>query len=140
MSITQPQEGFQEKFCRSSVDVVFGGGAVGVGKTMAAILGIAPYIHLPNFRALFFRRTLGEVGAVGGMVEDLKRVYEFKRVVESKIPEMEFESGAKVMLSHLANEEPNYLRERLRGYQAEYIYLDEGTSYEFSTFTYLLSR
>jgi hypothetical protein len=74
------------------------------------------------------------------MVEDLKRVYDYKRFTESKIPELEFHSGAKVMLSHLANEEPEYLRERLRGYQADYIYLDEGTSYEFSTFTYLLSR
>lgn len=135
-----PQEGLQEALVRTTVDVAFAGAGASTGKTFAIILAVAPYLHIPQFRALFFRRTLGEVGAVGGMVDEIKRVYDFKRITESKIPEMEFESGAKIMLSHLANEDPEYLRERLRGYQADYIFLDEGTSYEFSTFNYLLSR
>lgn len=140
MPVIRPQDGIQKHIVRSNVDVLFAGAGASTGKTFGIMLSIAPYAHIPNFRALFFRRTLGEVGAVGGMVDELKRIYDFKRISESKIPEMEFESGAKIMLSHLANEDPEYLRERLRGYQAEYIFLDEGTSYQFSTFTYLLSR
>lgn len=140
MAIFKPQEGIQDQIVRSNVDVLFAGAGASTGKTFGILLSVAPYINIPEFRALFLRRTLGEVGAVGGMVDELKRIYDFKRIAESKIPEMEFDSGAKIMLSHLANEEPEYLRERLRGYQAEYIFLDEGTSYRFSTFTYLLSR
>ena len=135
-----PQEGVQSCIVRSNVDVVFAGAGASTGKTFGIIMAVAPYVHIPQFRALFFRRTLGEVGAVGGMVDEIKRVYDFKRITESKIPEMEFDSGAKIMLSHLSNEDPEYLRERLRGYQADFIFLDEGTSYEFSTFNYLLSR
>ena len=69
MAKFSPQKGYQERISRSTVDVVFGGGGVATGKTFGAILGIAPYAHIPNFRALFFRRTLGEVGAVGGWDE-----------------------------------------------------------------------
>ncbi len=140
MPVYRPQEGIQDNLVRSTVDVLFTGAGASTGKTFGIILSLAPYVNMPDFRALFFRRTLGEVGAVGGMVDEIKKVYDFKRITESKIPEMEFDSGAKIMLSHLANEDPSYLRERMRGYQSEFIFLDEGTSYKFSTFTYLLSR
>lgn len=140
MPIFSPQKGIQEDIVRSNVDVAFAGAGGSTGKTFAFLMAVGQYIHIPEFRALFFRRTLGEVGAVGGMVDELKRLYDFKRITESRIPEMEFDSGAKIMLSHLANEDPEYLRERMRGYQADFMFLDELTSYEFSTFSYLLSR
>ena len=58
--IIKPHEGFQEKFVRSNVDVVIGGGVLACGKSYAAILSTAEPSLDPNFRACFTRRTFTE--------------------------------------------------------------------------------
>ena len=51
--IIRPQAGFQERFVRSNVDVVIGGGVLNCGKTFAAILSVAEAALDPRFRAVF---------------------------------------------------------------------------------------
>lgn len=56
----RPQEGFQMSFASSNVDVVFGGGNLGGGKSYGLVLAMAePLMTDPDFRAMISRRSLG---------------------------------------------------------------------------------
>ena len=53
----RPQEGFQMSFASSNVDVVFGGGNLGGGKSYGRVLAMAePLTTDPDFRAMISRR------------------------------------------------------------------------------------
>lgn len=141
--VISPQKGFQERFVESDVDIVFGGGAAGCGKTAASILSLAYYVDNPLYRALYVRKNLGELKGGGSMIEEFQKLYPselIKKVTTSDNPEIEFNSGCRVVMTHLANESIEEVTERVKGWQYDFIYLDELTAYQFSTFTYLLSR
>ena len=136
-----PQEGFQERFVRSDVDVVFGGGVLSCGKSFAAILSVAEPSLDPNFRACFTRRTFGELRSGGGLMDDFTTAYgEYVTVVKSDPPRAEFPCGSFVEMRQINNEDKRKITESWKGSQYDLIYMDELTSYEFSTFKYLLSR
>lgn len=136
-----PQEGFQERFVRSDVDVVFGGGVLSCGKSFAAILSVAEPSLDPNFRACFTRRTFGELRSGGGLMDDFTTAYgEYVTVVKSDPPRAEFPCGSFVEMRQINNEDKKKITESWKGSQYDLIYMDELTSYEFSTFKYLLSR
>ena len=140
--IYKPQKGFQEKFVRSNVDVVIGGGAVGVGKSMAACLCLAEPMKDPNFRAVFLRKQATDTKVGGGLLDDLKTVYgEFTDIRESgSNPRVTFPWGSFVDLSHTNEENPEKLLERVKGWQYDLIYFDEGTGFEWNTFLTIMSR
>lgn len=142
VKIIQPQEGMQELMVRSNCDVIFAGGAMNSGKSYAAILSIAEMIQDPDFCAVFLRRTLNETKVGGGLFQEMKGVYkgEIKTAKESDNPRITFQSGAICDFSHISDENPSKLLERIRGWQYSMIYFDEGTSYEWSTFRLLFSR
>ena len=142
VKIIKPQEGFQEAFVKSNLDVVFGGGSMSSGKSFGAILALAEPIKDPNFRAVFLRRNLAETKVAGGLFEDTKKVYSeyIKSAKESDQPRVVFKSGAFCDFTHISDETPAKLLERIRGWQYDLIYFDEGTSYEWSTFRLLFSR
>lgn len=112
------------------------------GKTFAAILTIAEPALDPNFRAVFTRRNLGNLKSAGGIVDDFKTAY--GKIIDIKIsesPRITFPSGAFVDCIHIADETPSKLMERVKGIQADFIYMDELTSYDnFSTFSILGTR
>lgn len=111
--------------------------------TSAAVLSMAYYVDNPQYRALYVRKNLGELKGGGSMLEEFQKLYPsqlISRVTTSDNPEVEFKSGCKVVMTHLANESVEEITERVKGWQYDFIYLDELTAYQFSTFTYLLSR
>lgn len=137
----RPHEGFQNDFVRSNVDVVFGGGVLAAGKSFAAILALAEPSLDPNFRACFTRRTFGELKTGGGMVDDLKVCYgNYVNVKKSDPPRGDFPSGAFVEMRQINDEDEKKVTEKWKGAQFDLIYMDELTSYQFSTFKYLLTR
>lgn len=136
----KPQEGFQERFCRSNVSIAWGGGSLGGGKTMGLMLSIAPYLDNPNSSICFIRKTFGEIKTGGGILSEIKKVYEFDRITESKTPTITMESGARILLMQVANESRETFQETWKGSQFSIFCLDEITGYEFETFTYLLTR
>lgn len=139
--IRKPQKGFQEKFVRSNVDVVVGGGGLGLGKSYAALLSIAEYLLIPEFRAVFIRKNLAEVKVAGGLYDESKKLYgSFSDSKSSDSPRMVMPSGAWVDFTHIADERPSQFLERVKGWQYDYVYLDEGTSYQFSTFRLIMTR
>ena len=141
IKIISPQAGFQERFVRSDVDVAFGGGILGGGKSFAAILSVAEPSLDPNFRAVFTRRTFGELKSGGGLVDDFNMAYNhYAKIVTSDPPRVTFPSGAFVEMRQINDESIRKITETWKGSQYDLIYMDELTSYEFSTFKYLLTR
>lgn len=106
------------------------------------ILALAEPLMDPNFRAVFLRRNLAETKTAGGLFEDTKKVYtdNIKSDKVSDNPRITFNSGAFVEFTHISDESPEKLLERIRGWQFDLIYFDEGTSFEWSTFRLLFSR
>lgn len=143
IKIIRPNKGFQEKFVRSNVDVVFGGGNLGGGKSFGAILSVAePCSLYPEFRACFTRRNLGDLKTGGGLVDDFRVAYgDLVAVKIADNPRVTFPNGSFVELTHIADESSQKLMEQWKGKQFDYIFMDELTSYlEFSTFTTLMTR
>jgi hypothetical protein len=140
--IIKPNAGFQERFVRSNVDVVFGGGGVGCAKTSAAVLSMAEPTKDSRFRACFTRRNLGDIKTGGGITDDFNFFYgDLVTIKLSDSPRITFPSGAYVECRHIADENPQKLMEQWKGAQFDYIFMDELTSYlEFSTFTTLMTR
>ena len=111
--------------------------------TFISLLASAYYVDDPEYKALYVRKNLDDLTAGGGMLDECKNIYPkemISRVTISDSPEVEFKSGARFVFTHMANESPKVLQERVKGWQYPAIFLDELTAYSFNTFTYLLSR
>lgn len=111
--------------------------------TSASVLSLAYYINNPAYRALYVRKNLGELKGGGSMMEEFQKMYPKEIIARTTMtdnPEVEFISGCKVIMTHMADENPKNINERVKGWQYDFIYLDELTAYQWSTFTYLLSR
>lgn len=110
--------------------------------TYAAILMVAEPSLDPRFRACFTRRNLANLKAGGGILDDFKDAYgdDYIKVTSSENPKITFPSGAFVDCIHIADEEPGKLMERAKGWQYDCFYLDELTSYQFSTFRIVGTR
>ena len=106
--IIRPQAGGQEMFVSSSADVVFFGGSLGGGKTAGAILASAEPAKDPLYRAVYFRRTLGELKGAGGVVDEFENLYgDAVTVTKSENPRITFkESGAWLECRQIADENP----------------------------------
>lgn len=142
IKIIKPQSGGQEAFVRSNVDFCIYGGVLNCGKTYGALLSVAEWSLIPEFRAVFTRRNIAETKVGGGMVDEIKKLYgeDYIRVKESDSPRIYFPSGAFIDLTHIADENPQKLLERVKGWQYDLCYLDELTSYSWSTFNTIITR
>lgn len=140
-SIISPQPNFQTNFVKSNVDVVVGGAAMGSGKTMAALLIAAQNATDPNFKMMCLRKNLTDTKIGGGMVDEASELY--KDVATAKIsdtPRVTFKWGSFIDFSHMNDESKDKLLERVRGWQYDCVYFDEGTGFEWSTFKTIFSR
>lgn len=114
---------------------------VATHNTFAAILMVAEPSLDPLFRAVFTRRNLANLKAGGGIVDDFTNAYgDYVDVKTSENPRIQFPSGAFVDCQHIADESPGKLLERIKGWQYDLAYLDELTSYEFTTFSLIGTR
>ena len=139
--IIRPNKGGQEHFVRTNVDVAIYGGILAGGKTFGSILSVAEPCLDPLFRATFFRRTFGQLKQAGGIVDDMKAAYGKEvSVTISESPRATFSSGAYVEMQQINDENPKKVIEKFKGLQADAIYFDELTGFEWFTFTYLMSR
>lgn len=141
IKIIKPQEGFQRLFTMSSVDVVIGGGVLNCGKSFAAILSVAEPSLDPNFRACFIRRTFTELRSGGSLTDDFTVAY--GNYIDKKMtdpPRVTFPSKAFIDFRQINDESIQKVTETWKGAQYDFIFLDELTSFNFSTFKYLLSR
>jgi hypothetical protein len=141
VKVISPHKGFQENFVRSNVDVVFGGGVLGAGKTSAAVLTCAEPSLDPNWRAAFLRNNLGDLRSGGGILDEFKSMYRGGvNVIESGEPHVDFPSGARVDVTHIADQTRNKVRQRFKGRQYDLIYFDEMTGFSWECFTEVCTR
>lgn len=142
VKIVRPQEGGQDLFVRSSVDICIFGGTLGGGKSFGAILANAEPALDPNYRAVFFRRTLAELKTSGGIVDDFENAYgDMVSITKSENPRVTFKSsGAWIECRQIADENPNKVRETYKGSQWDAAFFEELTGYQFYTWNYLASR
>ncbi len=139
--IIKPFEGFQEKFVRSNLDLVIGGGSMGGGKSAAAVLSIAEPVLDSRFRAVFLRNNLGDLKSGGGILDEFKKMYgSWCNVVESGDPHVDFPSGARIDVTHIADQTKDKVLQRFKGRQYDFIYFDEGTGFTWECFTAVYSR
>ena len=139
--IIKPFDGFQEKFVRSNLDLVIGGGSMGGGKSAAAVLSIAEPVLDSKFRAVFLRNNLGDLKSGGGILDEFKKMYgSWCNVVESGDPHVDFPSGARIDVTHIADQSKEKVLQRFKGRQYDFIYFDEGTGFTWECFTAVYSR
>lgn len=109
--------------------------------SFAALLMAAEPSLDPNFRMVCLRRTLAETKVGGGMVDDAMMIY--KDVASMKLsdnPRLTFNTGAIIDFTHVSDQSPEKLLERVKGWQYDCVYFDEGTGYEWTTFKIIFSR
>lgn len=141
IKIIKPQAGFQEKFTRSNVDFLVAGAAMGVGKSFAALLMAAEHSYDPNFRMVYLRRNISDVKAGGAGADEAVKIYgNFANMKMSDSPRLTFPSGAFIDFTHMSDQTPDKVLERIRGWAYSVVYIDEGTGFEWSTVKLIFSR
>lgn len=137
----KPQKGFQEKFQMSNADFVVGGSAMGVGKSFAALLMAAPHVSDPNFRMVYLRRNISDVKAGGAGADEAMKIYgDIASMKMSDSPRLTFPNGAFIDFTHMSDQTPDKVLERIRGWAYSCVYVDEGTGFEWSTIRLIFSR
>lgn len=140
--VKKPFPGFQTYFASTNVDICFGAGGVGNGKSYSLVLGFAEPLMLdPDFRCLISRRSLGNQKAGGGFVDTFKDIFgEYVKVKEADTPRISFQSGAYCDLTYIDPTNIDRMRERAKGWQYDAIAIDELTEMPWEVFTYIQSR
>ena len=136
--VVGPQPGFQVRFLSSPADITIGGGTAGCGKTHAELLAPVKWVHLPDFRCTFFRRSMEEIRDQGGLWDESVKLYlpMGARPLEHTA-EWRWPSGARISMDHLQYENTVYHKQ---GSQIALLIFDELTHFLESQFWYLQSR
>lgn len=110
--------------------------------SFGAILANAEPSLDPNYRAVFFRRTLAELKTSGGIVDDFENAYgDAVSITKSENPRITFKNtGAWIECRQIADENPTKVRETYKGSQWDAAFFEELTGYQFYTWNYLASR
>lgn len=111
------------------------------GKTAGAVLMCAEPSLDPNFRGVFLRNNLGDLRSGGGILDEFKSMYRGGiNVVESGEPRAEFPSGARIDVTHIADQTREKVRQRFKGRQYDLIYFDEMTGFSWDCFVEVCTR
>ena len=109
--------------------------------TAGAVLMCAEPSLDPNFRAVFLRNNLGDLRSGGGILDEFRNMYRNGcTVVESGEPRVEFPSGARVDVTHIADQSRDKVRQRFKGRQYDLIYFDEMTGFTWECFVEVCTR
>lgn len=139
--VIRPHEGFQEKFVRTNVDVCFGGGVLGGGKSFGAVLATVEPSQDANWHGLFLRNNLDDIKAGGGLLDTFREVYGDTVVITTaNMPRVTFPSGAYCDVTHVSDQSVSAILRRFKGRQYDMIYFDEGSGFTWDCFKTILSR
>ena len=98
-----PQPGPQTDFVNSLAKICIYGGAAGGGKTAGCLIDSVKYLHIPNYGAVFFRRTYPEIFNQGGLWDNASEWYPILGG-KSSIPVWRFPKQCKISFKHLQHE------------------------------------
>lgn len=126
----------QYAFHQSEEKEVFYGGAAGPGKTIALLHEGLRYVEYPTYRAIFFRRTYGELAQVIDMAMDTFPQYGGKWKGDDYT--WVFPSGARYYLRYLERDADKL---RYQGHAFHFIAFDELTQWPTDgAYKYLFTR
>lgn len=109
--------------------------------TSAAVLCSAEPSLDGRFRAVYLRNNLGDLKSGGGVLDEFRKMYgKGCTVVESGDPHVDFPSGARIDVTHIADQSKDRVLQRFKGRQYDFIYFDEGTGFTWECFTAVYSR
>jgi predicted phage terminase large subunit-like protein len=134
----KPQPGPQTKFLATPADIAIYGGAAGGGKTWALLMEPLRHIDNPDFGAVIFRQTYGQIMEEGGVWEDSARIYPYTGG-EARVGKAlwAFPSGARVRFRYMQHEKDKYT---YQGAQIPLLCFDQLEQFSAGQFFYLLSR
>lgn len=122
----------------SDVPELFYGGAGGGGKSYALLFGALQYVHVPNYSAIIFRKTLQDLELADALINVAKQyLHGTPARWISKRNAFVFPSGATVTFAYLQHEADKF---RYRGPSFQYIGFDELTLFSETQYTYLFTR
>lgn len=94
-----------------------------------------------RFRAVYLRNNLGDLKSGGGILDEFKKIYgNGCNVVESGDPHIDFPSGARIDVTHIADQSKEKVLQRFKGRQYDLIYFDEMTGFTWDCLTAVYSR
>lgn len=109
--------------------------------TSAAVMTVAEPSLDPRFRAVYLRNNLGDLRSGGGILDEFRKIYgKGCTVIESGDPHIDFPSGARIDVTHIADQSKDKVLQRFKGRQYDFIYFDEGTGFTWECFTAVYSR
>ena len=134
-----PQPGPQTQFLQTSADICVYGGAAGSGKTIGLILEALRYVlWIPNFSAVFFRRTMPEITNPGALWDETLKFYpQVGGTPHIGAREWRWPQGSKITFSHLQFDVTVH---HWQGAQITLICYDELTHFTAHQFFYMVSR
>lgn len=130
------------KFAASNVDVTFGVGQVGSGKSYGLLLAMAePLMTDPDFRGLISRRARESMRVGGGFIDKFREVFgEYASVKVSDNPRASFPCGAYCDMTYIDSSDMKKLVERVKGWEYDCICFDELTELSWEAFSYIMTR
>lgn len=142
--VWKPHPGQQTRFLSSPADEALFGGQAGPGKTDCLLMEALRQIHIPEYRAILFRRTFTRLEAADGLVDRSLRwfsgvpgaVYNHAKHFWT-FPDANDNPGARIYFAHLQKEES---KQQYQGAQYQYIAFDELTEFTLTQYLYLFSR
>lgn len=113
------------------------GGAAGGGKSDYLIAEALRQVHIPQYRAVIFRRTVPELADIISRTHELYKAA-FKRAVYNKTEhKWTFPSGAIIYLASMQHEEDKL---KYQGRHFDFVGFDELTHFSETQYKYLFSR
>lgn len=110
--------------------------------TFGACLAMAQYLLIPGFRGIFLRNNIDDLKRGGGILDTFAELYgDNVSIVRSDNPRVMYKpTGATIEVTHVADQSHEKVEQRFKGGQANVVYFDEATGFEFETFTTIATR
>jgi hypothetical protein len=132
----EPHAGPQTEFLACPAFEVGYGGAAGGGKSDALLVGALRHVHIPQYRAVLFRRTYPELQ--GSLIERSMAYYPVLGGTYNEAKKTwTFPSGAKVVFSHMQHESDVTAHLSM---EYQYIAFDEASTFTEKQYKFLISR
>src|SRR6516162_3419831 len=110
------QPGRQTDFLQSPADITVYGGAAGGGKTVGVILEPLRHVgRVANFAAVFFRRTMPQITAPGGLWDESVKFYPLLGGTPHRAThEWRWPRGGKIRFAQICSLRPRFTTGRAR--------------------------